>query len=162
MALHVAVWLAILLPSVGYAQLSPQPGPLPPPPAAGECLHGPDETPAEAARRDEALQAMRVIYYVLERAVSARPRGAPFPSWGSLASSPFVDRLKNTPGTAGEMARTIDWGADEPLPGWGIAYVANVEVRFSLTDLRDPCAFTYSSTDPQVIPRRMRILPLGE
>jgi hypothetical protein len=104
---------------------------------------------------------MRLIYYVLGRSISSRQLF--MPTWEALATSPAVNQLINTPGARGDLARQIQWGADEPLPGWGISYVTSrVDVRYALTDLRDPCAFTYSSMDPAVIPRTMRIVPLDQ
>jgi hypothetical protein len=137
-------------------------GPPPPQPRRyrqdPSCLHGELESPSEAMRRAEALAAMRLIYATLETIMS---RGsAPLP-WQSLGTSPEVMALRRRPDAMGELARRIEWGADEPLPGWGIAYVAaRAEIRFALIDLRDPCGFTYSSNDPDVIPRGARIVPL--
>lgn len=134
-----------------------------PPRAPGQrqaaCLHGNNETAVEAARRSEALAAMRLIYQVLE-SLMQRPF-VPLPAWDSLGDAAQVAVLRRRPDALGDLARKIQWGASEPLPGWGIAYVARgAEIRFALIDLRDPCGFSYSSTDPDVIPRVGRIVPL--
>ena len=145
----------LMLASFGWAvvaavaQVIVEPGPqvIPSPEA---CLHGASESVAEAARREEALRAMQLIYYVIAR--SARPAVA-FPTWESLAGSPVVQEVQNADTPAGALARKMQWGALEPLPGWRISYRAfALEARFSLTDTHDPCRFSYSSTDPKVIP----------
>jgi hypothetical protein len=124
-----------------------------------ECLHGSNETPAEGQRRLEALNAMRLIYGLLDK-VPVSMFG--YPSWETLARSKAVADLKNAPGTAGELARTIQWGASEPLPGWRLSYETTLtSVDFALTDATDPCSFTYSSRDPIVMPPNGRVLPLA-
>ncbi len=139
------------------------PGPRLQPAVPGRaCLHDTNETAVEAQRRTEALVAMRLISSIVADAAVGAPRLGSFPAWDALAGLPAVAVLRNGSGPAAEVARRIDWGGAEPLPGWGIAYVTTrTDVRFALTDLRDPCGFSYSSTDPQVIPPSFgRILPL--
>src|SRR5690606_150481 len=113
-------------------------------------LHDTGETAAEAQRRTEALAAMRLIARaVVDATRTSRP--VRFPFWEDLAASPAVEALKQGSGAPAELARKMAWGTPEPLPGWRLTYVTTlVEVRFALTDERDPCGFTYSSTDPQV------------
>jgi hypothetical protein len=156
MPLRMAACLAVAcLPALAHAQL-PLPPRVPPVDPLRSCLHQENETAGEAARRTEALAAMRMIDYALQDRL---PRA--YPRWEDFSDLPVVARLRAAPGPAGELARKIAWGAPEPLPGWGIAYVlSDFEVRFSLTDMRDPCGFTYSSRDPNVMGRRMRIVPL--
>ena len=148
----------VLLPVLLHAQ-TVAPVPLPQRPDGRTCLHGENESAAEAARRIEALAAMRLIDYVVE----ARAPLTGFPEWEELSTSPVVASLQGGGGPGGALARKLAWGSPQPLPGWGIAYVATrTDVRFSLTDLRDPCGFTYTSMDPEVITRRrMRIVPLS-
>jgi hypothetical protein len=129
-------------------------------PQVEACLHGRVESPAQKERREEALAAMRMIDYV-------NRSGVLFPSrmtWERLSRGPTVPKLQSMSGPVGELARKIDWGAEEPLPGWRITWVAGPPaVFFALTDTRDPCAFRYSSNDPEVLPHgegRMRVLPL--
>jgi hypothetical protein len=132
-----------------------------PPSARGQtregCLHGADETPAEQQRRREALSAVRLIYGLLER-VPVNPRG--YPDWDTLARSKAVADLKST----NALAKKMQWGTSEPLPGWRITYEAGgTIVRFALTDTTDPCSFTYSSDDPDVMPwgNYGRVIPLA-
>lgn len=126
------------------------------------CLHDSSETAVEAQRRAEALIAMRLIASVVAGAAAGSPRLGVFPAWDALANLAAVAALRNGSGPAADLARRMDWGGAEPLPGWGIAYVATrTDVRFAMTDLRDPCGFSYSSTDPHVIPPSFgRVLPL--
>jgi hypothetical protein len=124
------------------------------------CLHDVGESDAEAQRRIEALGAMRLIARAVV-AFTGNSRPARFPSWEALAASPAVDMSKQGSGAIAELARKMAWGSAEPLPGWRLSYVATlVDVRFALADERDPCGFTYSSADPQVIPPMGRVRPL--
>ncbi len=132
-----------------------------PPAAPRACLHGDGETAAETTRRTEALAAMRMIDEVLGSFPGLRSEA---PGWQELVQSTGVKRLQGQPGAVGDLARKIRWGSSEPLPGWGIAYVpGRIDARYALTDLRDPCGFTYSSGDPDVIPpNRGRLVPLTD
>jgi hypothetical protein len=122
------------------------------------CLHGQNETAAEQERRLEALAAVRLMYGVLDR-VPATARG--YPDWETLARSKVVADLKNAGGAVGELANKTQWGSREPLPGWSLRYqVGLASVAFALADLRDPCGFTISSNDPDVVPPNGRIVPL--
>jgi hypothetical protein len=124
------------------------------------CLHGRVESHAQRARREEALAAMRMIDHVSRSGVQFPGRM----SWERLSRQPEIVRLQGMDGAVGDLARKIEWGAMEPLPGWRITWIAGPpQVVFSLTDTRDPCAFKYSSTDPDVIPEGkggIRLLPL--
>ena len=144
--------------------VGPLVGPLPPGQQSGRgnCLHGDTETDAEYQRRSDALDAMRLIDFVISRTIS-RSLVVRMPTWGDLAASPVVASLRGMRGPRGDLARRIAWGESTPLPGWSIDYVATTtDVRFALKDLRDPCGFTYSSQDPNVIPLRFTILPLQD
>ena len=139
------------------------PSSVPPSPSSGQskCLHGDTETQPEYQRRSDAHAAMQMIAFVI-----AIPVPRPIvrvPMWDELAMSPIVASLRGMSGPRGDLARRIAWGKNEPLHGWSIDYVATPSgVRFGLTDLLDPCGFTYSSADPSVIAQGFRILPLQE
>ena len=122
-----------------------------------ECLHGPNETEAERARRLEAFNAMQMIYSVLEQ-VPTSLMG--YPDWQTLARSNPVAALKKRTGITGELANKIQWGTSEPLPGWRIRYLYGISVEYALTDITDDCRFTLSSNDPAVIAPRARTRPL--
>lgn len=120
-----------------------------------ECLHGVNETAAERERRLEALGATRLIYGLLER-VPVNERG--FPDWVTLSRSKAVADLKG----ANALAMKIQWGTNEPLPGWRLRYEAGLaNVAFALRDTRDRCGFTYSSRDPDLFPPITREHPLS-
>ena len=124
----------------------------------GQCLHGENETAAERERRLEALNAARMIYTLLARVPTRLHR---YPEWGTLGLSPAVAALKKAGGATGELANKLQWGTNEPLPGWGIAYETGIGfVRFALIDITDPCGFKYSSEDPTLMPGTSRIVPL--
>jgi hypothetical protein len=126
--------------------------------AQDRCLHGDDETPAEFRRRSDAFAAMHMI----DRALTMVSGPGRSPSWEQLAASGVVAALRGMPGPAGDLARRFGWGESEPLPGWTIVYLRLQGVRFALRDVQDPCGFTYTSDDPNVLPRGFRILPLTE
>jgi hypothetical protein len=42
----------------------------------------------------------------------------------------------------------------------GIRHATYAAVRFARLDLTDPCGFTYSSTDADVVPPIARVVPL--
>jgi hypothetical protein len=112
------------------------------------CLHGPNETQMQAQRRYDALDAADLI----NRAIDRRPRASAYPRWDELAKSPAVSSFRAIAGARGDLARKMEWGADEPLPGWSIHYVAAQDgYAFSLTDVRDPCQLTFASNDSAVI-----------
>jgi hypothetical protein len=131
------------------------------------CLHRGLEAAEEVQRRDEALLAMRLIdQALLQRSPFSR---APYPTWEELAGSPAIPPLRGMGDQMGEVARKMRWGTDEPLPGWQIHYVAGRDgYAFSLTDVRDPCGFTYYANDTGAIAeghqlrdsRRGRIVPI--
>jgi hypothetical protein len=129
------------------------------------CLHGASESVVQAQRREEARDAAHLINRVLRRNPTSR---APYPSWEDLANSPVLDSYRSMGGRLGDLARKIEWGTDDPLPGWRIHYVSEKdEYAFSLTDIRDPCRFTYSSNDTGTViegspvgPNNFGIVPL--
>lgn len=129
------------------------------------CLHTGLETRAEAQRREEALAATRMINSALPYLPNS-PAG--YPTWEALAQAPAVASLRGMGGPAGDLARKIQWGAPEPLPGWRIHFVTSGEAyAFSLADVSDPCRFTYYSNDSGVIVegqaiggRRFGVIPI--
>jgi hypothetical protein len=133
---------------------------------ARACLHSGFELRAERVRRDEALAAMRLINSLAANRVPGQART--YLSWDEIGRSEALASLRGTGGAMGDLARKIQWGSDEPLPGWRLHYVAATDgYAFSLTDVRDACGFTYSSNDTgaivegEVITNRgVRIIPI--
>jgi len=133
---------------------------------APRCLHGDGETDAQKQRRLEALDTADLLVRILDR----RPRDSGYPEWEALGKSQMVDSYRGMAGKRGDLVRKIRWGADEPLPGWSIHYVAEQDgYAFSLTDLRDPCELTFAANDSGMLiegsPADRRgqggVLPLG-
>ncbi len=138
----------------GWAQV-----PLPPPRAQisprAACLHeSPSETAAEKQRRDDALAAVHLTDQVVAMGQGFpgfRPSGAPYPSWAELAV-PGARLGRMDGGPMGRLARQIDWGSGEPLPGWRVHYVADRSgYSLSMTDSRDPCGWTYFGDERGVV-----------
>lgn len=108
------------------------------------CLHGVGESDVQKQRRLEALDAADLVARILDR----RPRDSAYPAWEALGKSPMVNAYRGMAGKRGDLVRKIRWGADQPLPGWQIHYVAAQDgYAFSLTDLRDPCELTFAVND---------------
>ncbi len=135
-------------------------------PQLEKCLHDASESADEKARREEALAAMRMIAYVVDEGNQLHQSG---PKWSDLRSTPAIRRLQQMAGPVGDLARRIGWGELEPLPGWAMVWPTGPLERrrpispptiFSLTDMRDPCLFRYSSTDPEVMQARRPSLKL--
>lgn len=143
----------VLWSSPSFAQVGPR------------CLHGENETRMQQQRREDAIDAADLINLILERI----HRDAAYPSWDALAKSPLVSSALGASGRTGELARRIQWGAEQPLPGWLIHWVvAEDSYAFSLTDIRDPCQLTISTNDsglviegrPANVRGQMRVIPL--
>jgi len=117
-----------------------------------ECLHMGFESPTEVRRREDALAATRLINTVMGRTARLPNQQPDFPTWEALAASPSIATFRGMGGPMGELARRIQWGSDEPLPGWEIHHVTGDSAyAFSLTDTRDPCRFTYHSNETGII-----------
>ena len=115
---------------------------------ARQCLHMGLETPAEVRRREEALTVARLINLAMDRGARLPNQQPAYQTWEELASSPTVESLRGMGGPSGDVARRMQWGSDEPLPGWEIHHVVrDGAYAFSLTDTRDPCGFTYFSNN---------------
>ena len=129
------------------------------------CLHAEGETEAQVQRRVEALNAADLINRMIDR----RPRNSAYPTWEEFGKSPMVASYLGMAGPRGDLARKIQWGTDQPLPGWQIHYVAAQDgYAFSLTDLRDPCELTFASNDAGMLIQgrpadrsgQIRVIPL--
>ena len=129
------------------------------------CLHGENETMVQQQRRDDATDAADLINRILDR----QRRDAAYPTWEMLAKLPAIASLRGIAGQRGDLARKMQWGTEQPLPGWRIHYVAAQDAyAFSLTDIRDPCQLTLTSNDtgliiegrPADLRGRVRVVPL--
>jgi hypothetical protein len=134
-----ALVLALSMSALASAQ-TPQSG----------CLHQVPETRPERIRREEALQATRLINNVTSQGTRFGARR--YLSWSEIADSGALPGLRSDGGPMGELVRKIRWGTPEPLPGWNIHFVTSGDAyAFSLRDIRDPCGFTYLSDESGVI-----------
>jgi hypothetical protein len=112
---------------------------------AQTCLHGRGELPAQEQRRMQALGAVRII----NTAEINVGRYAPLEQ---LANAPNVQALRSDSGPGGETARAMRFDRDEILPGWRVHFVlGDTGYSVSLTDVRDPCQFTFWSNETGVI-----------
>jgi hypothetical protein len=119
--------------------------------ARDACLHSGVETPDEARRREEGLAAARLINSMTAGNVRL-PNQPRYQTWEQLAGSQQVGTLRGMGGPLGDLARKIQWGGDEPLPGWRIHHVISATgFAISLLDTRDPCGFTYYSNESGVV-----------
>ena len=119
---------------------------------ARQCLHTGLQNPAEVRRREDALTAARLINMAMERGTRLPNQQPEYQRWEALTSSPAVASLRGMGGPLGDVARRMQWGSEEPLPGWEIHHVTREGAyAFSLTDVRDPCGFTYYSNDTGTI-----------
>ena len=134
--------------------------------AQGErCLHGDSESRVQQQRREDAVDGVDLINRILDRT----PRDVDYPRWEALAKSPGITSYRGMAGRRGDLARRIEWGTDQPLPGWRIHYVASGRAyALSLTDIRDPCQLTVATNDTGLIIEgrradlrgQMRVIPL--
>ncbi len=138
----------------GWAQIPGPPPRMQAPVLAGACLHEGYETAAERQRRDDALAMLRLTARLV-----GMSRGFPifnqdlpgYPSWEELAAAGArLGRMDGGP--MGRMARKVQWGSAEPLPGWRAHYVADRSgYALSLTDSRDKCGWTYFGDERGVV-----------
>ena len=115
------------------------------------CLHQEgSEAQAERARREEALQATRLINTVT--AQNQRFGSKRYLAWSEIADSGALATLRSDGGPMGQLVRKIRWGTPEPLPGWNMHFVTSGDAyAFRLRDVRDPCGFAYLSDESGVI-----------
>ena len=133
----VAVLMAAALMSPGAA-------------AAQDCAHGRDETSDERTRREDALLAVRLI----NAAQGTRPFMGGYIPWDQLGLADYVVSLRGDGSRAGELARRMNWGGSDVLPGWRVHFVVTPRAyAFSLRDVRDACGLTYWSDDSGVVVR---------
>ena len=115
---------------------------------AQQCLHGPGETPDQAARRRDALTATRMI-----NTIQASHPGAVnkvYLSHADLANSPFAAKMRES---ANEMAKRISLHPDQDiLPGWKLTLdLTEQGYWFMVKDTTDPCGFAYVSNHDGLI-----------
>jgi hypothetical protein len=109
------------------------------------CLHGPDETPQERARRREALGAARAINTA--QANDSAARGGRYLRHDELARSSAAQKLSSTASKPLNLAP-----GEEILPGWLLTLkVGDDGYWFMVKDKTDPCGFAYISNEEGLI-----------
>jgi hypothetical protein len=111
---------------------------------AQECLHGPNETPEQRARRTAAVGAARTINTV--QANESRKVGA-YLDLAELGRIYDEQAAKRPPKTPLNFAP----GA-EILPGWELSLSRGEKTYwFVIKDKTDPCGFAYISNEQGII-----------
>jgi hypothetical protein len=115
---------------------------------AQQCLHGPGETPDQAARRREALTATRTINTIQANQPGAVNKVYLRPA--DLVNSPFAVKMRDS---ANQTAKRISLNPDEEiLPGWKLTLdVTEQGYWFMIKDTTDPCGFAYVSNQAGLI-----------
>lgn len=115
--------------------------------AQQQCLHGPNETPEQQARRREALTATRTVNNLQANqpgaATATYLRQVELPTsrfaQGPNGQSEFLKKLNFTPG-------------QELMPGWELTLdVTQDGYWFMIKDKMDPCGFAYISNKVGII-----------
>ena len=120
----------LLVPASGFAQ---------------QCLHGPDETPEQKARKREALQATRQVNTL--QANSPNGRQGTYMNQTELAVY-YADLAKKQP-SANPL---IFDPASEIIPGWQLTLDKTEKgYWFMIKDKTDPCGFAYVSNQAGTI-----------
>jgi hypothetical protein len=103
---------------------------------AQQCLHGPDETPEQNARRKQALTLARVINTVQAKQKADTGR---FAELGHVLRLPEVTKFGG--GQTGEIA-----------PGWQLRLAVDGDgYVFAIKDTTDPCRFALFSDQEGMI-----------
>ena len=116
---------------------------------AQQCLHGPDETAAETARRRQALTATRTINNIQASQPGAVSRL--YLGHVELAESPYA--TTRIPESTNETVRSISLKPEsEVLPDWRLILdVTQDGYWFMVKDQTDPCGFAYVSNQDGMI-----------
>jgi hypothetical protein len=113
-----------------------------------ECLHGPTESAEQAARRREALTAVRNINNLEANQPGAANRS--YLSADQLASSPYAARMRDSPDVTVKRL-SLNPGTDI-LPNWQLTLdVTTQGYWFMLKDKTDPCGFAFVSNQAGLI-----------
>jgi hypothetical protein len=113
------------------------------PVGAQQCLHGPNETPEEQARRKQALSVARVVNTIQANQPGAREkRYLRHEELASFLPAPLPDWMKSLNFTPGA----------EVLPGWDLQLETTSDgYWFMVQDKTDRCRFAFISNTRGVI-----------
>lgn len=112
---------------------------------AQQCMHGPNETTDQAARRVEALTAARTI-----NNIQANQKTGSYFRHEDLVSAPWAVQIRQS---TSEFARRLSLlpGTDI-VPGWTLTLdVGFSSYWFMIKDKTDPCGFAYISNQSGLI-----------
>ena len=112
---------------------------------AQQCLHGANETPEQAARRADAVNAARTI-----NNIEANQKTGSYFRHEDLGTAPWAVQMRQS---ASEFAKRISLlpGTDI-LPGWTLMLdVGFNSYWFMIKDKTDPCGFAYVSNQTGLI-----------
>jgi hypothetical protein len=114
--------------------------------AAQACLHRTSESQAERQRRLDALTAVRTINF----AEHSAERAGRFRPLDELSS--FLAAHRSDGGRLGDVTRRLRLDQREILPGWEAHLLFDADSYIlTLKDLTDPCGFTYTTDQNDVI-----------
>ena len=131
MTLGVALAVLIGMPEAGAAQA---------------CLHRTNETPAERQRRLDALTAVRSINFA-EHSAQRIGRYRPLEELSS-----FLAAHRSDGGRLGDVTRRLRFDQSEILPGWEAHLLFDADSYIlTVRDMNDPCGFTYTTDESDVI-----------
>lgn len=133
--LALPLTIALLLLSVGTAY-------------AQQCLHGPQSTADQMARRREALAAARTINTIQANQPAAR--SGVYLRHDELATTPTAATMRqSTDPTARRISLSPN---DEIVPGWKLTLdVFQNGYWFMIKDTTDPCGFAFISNQSGLI-----------
>ena len=112
---------------------------------AQECLHGPNESAEQAARRTDAINAARTI-----NNIQANHKGSGYFRHEDLVTSPWAVQMRQS---GNEFAKRLSLvPRTDILPGWTLTLDVGFESYwFKITDKTDPCGFAYISNQNGII-----------
>ena len=111
---------------------------------AQQCLHGPNETPEQRARRREAVSVARAVNTIQVNQPGQNEKR--FLRHEELATSPYVTNQKTS-------LRSFNFApGQEVVPGWELMMdVSDAGYWFMVKDKTDPCGFAYISNVTGII-----------
>ena len=110
-----------------------------------QCLHGPDATPEQQARKKAALQAARQINTL--QANGSVARGGRNLTRVEMADA-YAEQLKKRPAATPLVFDRMS----DVIPGWQLTFdKTETGYWFMIKDTADPCGFAYISNQNGVI-----------
>ena len=112
---------------------------------AQQCLHGPKESPEQAGRRTDALNAARAI-----NNIQANQKTGSYFRHEDLVTAPWAVKMRQSANGLDKRISLLP-GTDI-LPGWTLMLdVGFSSYWFMIKDKTDPCGFAYVSNQTGII-----------